>query len=182
VGPPTCTADAVGLVHGTNLKEEFLVFEILVVDDDPVALSVALDRLVSLGHLLHTASDWTEMNKVLFARRIAVVVLDVKLPGLDGDVLAEFIQRNIEPAPKIILHSSLEEWELRRLARKVKATGMVTKTMSEDAMRRAVQAAIHAYQLDHPEPGGKDTAEAAAPPTLAAYLRSSSNRNGGSGG
>ena len=123
--------------------------EILIVDDDPVALTIALDRLAPLGVPLHTAVDWPTMNDVLFNRTIAVVVLDVKLPGLDGDVLAGFIQRNLDPTPKIILHSSLEEWELRRLARKVGATGMVTKAMDEGMMRRAVEAALRAYAEDH---------------------------------
>lgn len=143
--------------------------EVLVVDDDPVALSIAVDRLAPLGVPLHTARDWPEMNDVLFTRPVAVVVLDVKLPGLDGDVLAGFIQRNLDPAPKIILHSSLEEWELRRLARKVGATGMVTKAMNEDAMQRAVRAALDAYRQDHPE-----LAKDAPAPTLAAVARPSS--------
>lgn len=129
--------------------------EVLVVDDDPVALTMAVDTLAPLGVPLHTASDWPEMNDVLFTRPVAVVVLDVKLPGLNGDVLAEFIHRNLDPAPKIVLHSSIEEWELRSLARKVGAFGMVTKAMDQDVMRRAVRAALDTYQAEHAKPASR---------------------------
>lgn len=119
---------------------------VLVVDDDPVALAMARDVLAAAGFPTHTATDWATMNDVLGDHPVSAILLDVNLPGLKGDVVAEILARTRNPAPKIILHSAIEAAELRRKAHKVGAASYLCKGATEDSMVRTVRAAVTAHQ------------------------------------
>lgn len=123
---------------------------ILVVDDDPIACQVVKDVLRTQAHYVFAATDWSSMNEELFKRPYAVVVLDVNLPGLKGDKLAAIVNRNLDPRPKIVLHSSLDEAELRKLTRLVGAVNYLPKGCSEAQMLRVVGAAARAYAEENP--------------------------------
>lgn len=144
-----------------------LLANILIVDDDPIAISVVRDALQPLDHFVYAAEDWSSMNEELFQRPYAVIVLDVNLPGLKGDTLARIVTKSLDPKPKVLLYSGMEERELRRLARKVGATGYMTKGCSEASMVRTVEAALEAFATDHMEGQHATRAKAAlssAPP------------------
>lgn len=124
---------------------------VLIVDDDPLALTVVRDHLQPEGYFVYTAEDWTAMNAVLFANRIAVLILDIRLPGLDGDALAQIVQRNLEFPPRIVLHSGIEVHELRRLATKVGAFDYIPKGSKAALVRRIVSAAVKSFLEEHGE-------------------------------
>lgn len=120
--------------------------DILVVDDDPLASEYVRDTLSEQGHTVYAASDFASMNSRLFERKYALVVLDMNLPGLKGDALARLVARTLDPKPRIVLFSGLDAAQLRRHARRVGATGFVTKGGAPEELQKAVDAALQAYQ------------------------------------
>lgn len=130
--------------------------DILVVDDDPLASEYVRDTLSEDGHTVYTASDFSSMNARLFERQYALVVLDMNLPGLKGDALARLVSRSLDPKPRIVLFSGLDKDQLRRHARRVGATGYVTKGGPPEELQRAVAAALKAFhdELQSMPPAG----------------------------
>lgn len=64
--------------------------KILLVDDDQDFLSVTKKRLAKRGYAVQTVSIGLEVFEKLQAQNIQVVVLDVKMPGINGiEVLKE---------------------------------------------------------------------------------------------
>lgn len=119
---------------------------VLVVDDDPVVYKIVRDQLEFDGHRTYPATDWSTMNEVLFSRPVSVVLMDVRLPGLDGDTLTEIIKKNLDNHPEVILHSSLEEDVLEEMATKVGAFAALTKGTPLARMRRVIGEAARAYE------------------------------------
>jgi DNA-binding response OmpR family regulator len=101
---------------------------VLLVDDDPLSLQVARAYLESAGYEVTLRSESIGTSAVIFRERPDIVVLDVDMPGLRGDQLAEVVLRNGESnAPALVLYSMLPEAELRDLARRCGAVGYVSK-------------------------------------------------------
>lgn len=121
--------------------------EVLIVDDDKVALEVIADVLRAAGHAVRSADSGTAMMHTLLEAPAEVVILDVNMPGMSGDRLAKVLLKNLEPPlPKIILFSGLEAAELRRIARKLGVIGWVKKGAPKEDLLRAVDAAARFFQ------------------------------------
>lgn len=120
--------------------------KVLVVDDDPVVLDVARARLERIGceTLVHDRGLGT--NRIVLKNEPHIVLLDVEMPGLDGDQLVDLIQENEwtpgEPWPAVILHSGKNDTELQALAHKTGAAGAIAKTPETDEFISQFQAII----------------------------------------
>ncbi|MDN3565326.1 response regulator [Paeniroseomonas aquatica] len=57
---------------------------VLLVDDDPVARSIAEAALAAQGFVVDTAAEGLEAFEKIGRRRYQVVVLDIMMPGMDG--------------------------------------------------------------------------------------------------
>jgi CheY-like chemotaxis protein len=78
---------------------------ILCIDDEPKGLAVRKVLLESQGYEVLTATSGRE-GLALFARhRVPAVVLDYKMPEMNGDVVAAALKR-LDPAVKILLYSA----------------------------------------------------------------------------
>ena len=64
----------------------------LVVDDDPVALTVLAKHLRSTGHEVFTAHDGTEALKILSAYGPPMVITDWLMPEMNGLELCQAIR------------------------------------------------------------------------------------------
>ena len=121
---------------------------VLLVDDDPVAMAILRDQLREMQWLVYLAADWPTMSRTLNQHPVQMVILDVNMPGLSGDKLAEMISKRPKPRPKVVLYSGMEKADLRRLARKVGATGYLCKGSSDAEVRMTLRAALDAPDLD----------------------------------
>ena len=105
---------------------------VLLVDDDPVVLEVTRAVLESMGHPTTTHDRGLGTSSVVAKVKPHIVLLDVELPGLDGDELVDLIHENQwkedQPWPAVILHSGMEHDELQQLAQKSGARGALSKT------------------------------------------------------
>ena len=69
---------------------------LLVVDDDPSVRSLLRDYFSSHGFEVAEAASGTQMREQLERAVPAVVLLDIRLPGEDGLVLARYLRENYE--------------------------------------------------------------------------------------
>jgi DNA-binding NtrC family response regulator len=83
---------------------------ILVVDDDPTIRRIVRDRLASRGHEVSTASDGAEALQQVQACDPAVMILDLRMPHLDGFGVLSALAETGSRAEVIVLtaHGSIE--------------------------------------------------------------------------
>lgn len=79
---------------------------ILVVDDDPVIISIIKDILEPMGYRILTASDGAEAIRISesFTEKIDLLLTDVNMPVMDGTQLASLLVEK-RPGLKVILFS-----------------------------------------------------------------------------
>jgi len=133
----------------TNEKITFLV-----VDDDPIALQVARERLEKLGFTVTTRSQSLGTSAWIMSERPNFVLLDVMMPALTGGELAALVKRR-KLNTGIILHSSKPIAELREIVRETGALGAVTKTFGEYLFNYEVIRLVRSYLQGHSEMTGE---------------------------
>jgi CheY-like chemotaxis protein len=102
----------------------------LVVDDDPVALEVARERLETLGFEVSTRDHALGTASYIVQHRPDFVLLDVMMPALTGGELAQVLKRRATHT-SVILHSSKPPGELRALAQAAGALGSISKASGD---------------------------------------------------
>ena len=114
--------------------------KVMVVDDDPIVLEVTRERLEAAGYEVLPRQSPLGTSAAILRDRPDLVLLDVKMPGLGGDVLARMLSSN--PAanrPALVLHSSGSRDDLLRLARSCGAVGAITKTSDSGVFMRQLE-------------------------------------------
>jgi CheY-like chemotaxis protein len=75
---------------------------ILVVDDEDALRTVLSSELESEGYIVATAGDGDEAISVLQGKSFDLVLLDIKMPRVDGFEVLRFIKERY-PATKVIM-------------------------------------------------------------------------------
>ena len=75
---------------------------VLVVDDEDALRMVLSSELSSSGYEVATASDGDEAITVIQNKKFDLVLLDIKMPKIDGFEVLKFIKKNY-PAMKVIM-------------------------------------------------------------------------------
>lgn len=114
--------------------------KILIVDDDSISLGVTVALLEDCGHDVHQRSSALGTMVAVRREKPDVVLLDVQMPGLTGDMLSTLlIDAKLEYEPIVILHSTTAAAELEALAKSCKAAGFIEKTSDHRAFLRAFE-------------------------------------------
>ena len=101
---------------------------ILIIDDDPAHLDAARGILEAEGYevFMHT-QPFGSTNAVIRVQP-DLVLLDVNMPALSGDRLAEVLRANAYTRDvMVVLHSSNDEDHLRTTARRLGLDGYICK-------------------------------------------------------
>ena len=77
---------------------------VLFVDDDEMALKVGSLMLQKLGYSVLTASEGQAAIEIFKNNTIAIVILDMRMPGMNGYELYQQLKK-IKPKAKILLAS-----------------------------------------------------------------------------
>ena len=77
-------------------EERDAVATVLVVDDDPMILETIALMLDSAGYKVRTATSGEECIRIALAESPALILLDVRLPGMNGNATAEALSHNAE--------------------------------------------------------------------------------------
>ena len=75
---------------------------ILVVDDEDALRMVLSSELVSSGYEVTTASDGDEAINVIQNKKFDLILLDIKMPRVDGFEVLKFVKKNF-PSVKVIM-------------------------------------------------------------------------------
>jgi DNA-binding response OmpR family regulator len=124
--------------------------KIMVVDDDPTLLSVTAAVLEEEGFDVVVRDSAIGTSLAISREKPDVVLLDVHMPGLSGDRIAELMAvRPGRTSPLVVLHSASLEQDLKELAASCGAADSIEKTANpQDFVRRLEKVlARHAAQL-----------------------------------
>ena len=67
--------------------------DVLLVDDEALVLKTLSQVFLSRGYSPHTAGDGREALEILAQRRIMVIFVDLRMPGMDGMTLCAEIKK-----------------------------------------------------------------------------------------
>jgi two-component system, response regulator, stage 0 sporulation protein F len=130
---------------------------ILIVDDEKPVLDVLSEYIQSQGYATHTASGGAEALAVVERERPDLVLLDLRMPGVDGlEVLRRL--RQAGPRPAVIMVTANEDLALARETLKSGAFDYVAKPFDFQYLDRVVAAAMveaesdSAFAVDKTEP------------------------------
>jgi DNA-binding response OmpR family regulator len=134
------------MLSATNLEDVAEVKRILIVDDEPKISEVLEQYLVDDGFVVSQAHDGASAVDVFHAERPALVILDLKMPGMSG--LEAFRQMRAEADVPIIMLTSRSDEVDRVLGLELGADDYITKPFSprevvariKTVLRRVAQA------------------------------------------
>jgi len=112
--------------------------QILVVDDDRELREHVVEYLRDHGYTVHAANDAAEMERLLAAAPIDLVILDVMLPGEDGLSICRRI--SVKGGPAIIIVSAMGEEVDRVLGLELGADDYLAKPCSPRELLARVRA------------------------------------------
>ncbi|HYV43588.1 MAG TPA: response regulator [Myxococcaceae bacterium] len=103
---------------------------ILIVDDSATTVMLLEAELRDKGFEVLTAENAEKATKIILKKqtRPDLVLLDVKMPNVNGEQFCRFIKsNNLFKGIKVLLCSAMEEKELQRICREAGADGYVAK-------------------------------------------------------
>lgn len=110
---------------------------ILVIDDDPLIVDLVRDILEFEGYTVASATNGQEGLAVLDQVQPALVLLDMRMPVLDGWGFARALQARGNTTPIVVMTAAQDaaQW-----AEEIGATRYVAKPFEFDDLVQAVQA------------------------------------------
>jgi CheY-like chemotaxis protein len=112
--------------------------KVLIVDDDPL-ISQSIRHLLKLMDLeSRVASQWAEAMDALEREKPDLVLLDMRMPNVDGPTLLEFIRESGYDVPVVVVSASLGEVDLDRL-RELGVKRFVPKPFSIEQLRGIIE-------------------------------------------
>jgi CheY-like chemotaxis protein len=114
---------------------------VLLVDDEPVFLDSMSKVLRARGFEVGAVGGGVEALEELRFHPYDVVILDLKMPGMDGIAVLERI-RKMEPAPPVILLSGHAELSKATEAMKRGAVDYILKPARVDKLCERIQASL----------------------------------------
>jgi DNA-binding NtrC family response regulator len=124
---------------------------ILVVDDERIMRAIVAAALVRRGAVVDEASDGTEALRLFSRYGHPVVLLDLRMPGLDGiEVLAQL--RRESPATKVIIVTGFGDKASALRALHLRAFAFIEKPFNLEELVECVERAWleHAGMTSHP--------------------------------
>jgi two-component system response regulator MprA len=114
---------------------------VLVVDDDPDMRALLEEALADEGYLVSGAADTLTAMIHLLGRQVDVLVLDWKMPDLDGFALLESVQRSLPKLPVIFI-TAHNHPDIHRRALASGVFGFLAKPFPVRLLVAEIQAAL----------------------------------------
>jgi two-component system response regulator AtoC len=113
------------------------IMKILVVDDEPSVCKALRRLLVAKGYNVLEAHDGDQALEVYRRERPDVVLLDIRMPGMDGlETLREL--KAIDQGANVIMVTVVVDDEIAKRAMAEGALDYITKPVSPDYIYRAL--------------------------------------------
>lgn len=128
---------------------------VLLVDDEPGILKVLGISLTDRGYRVLTAETGEAALRVFKDTRPAIVLTDIKMPGMDGIELLRHIKQE-DPNTEVIMITGHGDMDLAIQSLKYDASDFITKPIHDDvldiALRRALEKLTYKKKLrEHTE-------------------------------
>jgi CheY-like chemotaxis protein len=101
-------------------------FTVLVVDDEDALRSVLSTELLSEGYTVDTAPDGDDAIAILQQKAFDLVLLDIKMPRVDGFEVLRFIKQRY-PSTKVIMLTGFADLKNAIESKKLGAEDFVSK-------------------------------------------------------
>src|SRR5882757_6256382 len=123
--------------------------KILVLDDRPENLLVTRTMLDELGHQIITVRSGDEALKYLLEHEVAVILLDVNMPGMDGLETATYIRMRQKTAhtPIIFLTAYVEEMHTAK-GYSLGAVDYILTPVQPDVLRTKVKVFVQLHMMN----------------------------------
>ncbi len=118
-------------------KKDYEKEKILVVDDDPAVNSLLKDFLTRKGYQVITASSGEEALEKFRDQRPMLILLDIKLPGMDGIVTLKRL-REMDDKVGVIMITGVQEQEAFEQVKKLGAYEYIVKPFDLDYLETCV--------------------------------------------
>jgi signal transduction histidine kinase len=126
--------------------------KILLVDDEEGIRKVLGISLADCGYQVWTAENGEEALKLFSEVQPAIVLTDIKMPGMDGIQLLQRI-KTVSPDTEVIMITGHGEMDLAIRSLKHEATDFITKPIHDEvleiALKRAHERIVMRAQLRH---------------------------------
>ena len=123
---------------------------ILVVDDETEPAKIIDSYLSKKGYIVETASSGEEALRMIKKKRPHVVLLDIKMSGMDGLIVLKEI-KDIDKTIVVIMTSASEEKHVVREAIELGANGYLTKPFNLQQLESTVVNNILQFKTDFKE-------------------------------
>jgi YesN/AraC family two-component response regulator len=114
--------------------------KILVIDDEKPTLSMFRLFLEAWGYLVLTAENGTEGLEIFRKERPAIVITDIKMPGIDGLAVLQRIL-DIDPGALVIVITGHGDTDLAQRALENHAVDFIHKPIKKEALDAALRKA-----------------------------------------
>jgi PleD family two-component response regulator len=106
--------------------------KILLIDDEEEVF-LFVNGALGKEHNVTMKTSWLQASNTLFQESFDLILLDIDMPGLPGDKLAEILQKRLrDTILNIVIFSGLEEDELEKKADAIGAKGYIRKPCPPD--------------------------------------------------
>jgi len=123
---------------------------ILIVEDDPDTREILEELLVERHHRVGTAADGYEAVEKLEQESWDLILLDIRLPHLDGLEVARIAQSRLE-LPRIILMTAYPTWYYNEDAKDIRAAAVFAKPFNLNSLAGTVDAVLEEAPGGTPE-------------------------------
>lgn len=100
--------------------------KILVVDDEEALRTVLSTELEGEGYQVSTAGDGEEAIKILGSQQFHLILLDIKMPNVDGFEVLKFVKLK-QPTTKVIMLTGFADLKNAIESKKLGAEDFVSK-------------------------------------------------------
>jgi DNA-binding response OmpR family regulator len=121
---------------------------VLVVDDDADALCILVRALEAVGYTALTAKGGRECLEIVQSRTVDVILLDVKMPEMDGFEVCRALQKiNRASGIPIILVTGKDDVDTRVAGMHLGVSEFLTKPVNLQELVSRVQNQLHAVEI-----------------------------------
>lgn len=124
---------------------------VLIADDEELerrAIKKILGEMNELSLVLYEAENGREILERIQQTKIDIVLLDIKMPGLDGISIAKQINL-LQPATHIVFVTAFSEFDYAREAIRLGVQDYLVKPVSRETVQETIAKVIQHIQTEH---------------------------------
>lgn len=135
------------------------MYKVLIVDDEPLireGLKTIIDWEEYGFEVAATAINGLDAMEKLPAIKPDLMIVDIRMPDIDGIKLMQTIQDQYRPSPRFLILSGYAEFDFARAAMQMRADGYLLKPVDEDELieyLKRVKALLDEEQADRQSVG-----------------------------